>query len=116
MVCWTQALTRSARLSIGRSFLPFSYFIQHIALIFSRVTPPSFHQSAFLLEAIAWAPLGSGECTTGFGAGSTDPVTSALALAQPARARQTTSVDGRIGTPCVSVRPTHSRAPVRSAP
>src|SRR6187549_753612 len=40
--CSTQALTRSARFSAARSRRPVvSIFIQHMALIFSRVTPPS---------------------------------------------------------------------------
>src|SRR5215217_5034933 len=59
-VCTTQALTRSARFSTGMSLRPCSCFIQHMALIFSRVTPPSFHQSAFLPDACA--ARASGDC------------------------------------------------------
>src|SRR5204863_5892566 len=71
-VCTTQALTRSARFSTGMSLRPCSYFIQHMALIFSRVTPPSFHHSFF------WPTpcdaVDHGEC--GCAEAPVDPVTS----------------------------------------
>src|SRR4029079_409325 len=88
------------------SLRPVSYFIQHMALTFSRVTPPSFHQSSFLPEACA--ARASGDCGRALGV---EPVTSRAALpaAQPASARQNKSVVGRIAIPCAfDTRPTDS--------
>src|SRR4029077_11136521 len=97
----THLATRSARFSTGWLLRPSSYFIQHMALIFSRVTPPSFHQFG-LAEARALWPDGAGvveEVCCG---------PAASALAQPASARQTSSVAGcilkRMGNPFVWIR------------
>ncbi len=75
----TQSLTRSARFSTGMSLRPCSYFIQHMALIFSRVTPPSFHQSSFLPEACA--ARASGDCgARAARAAGVEPVTSEVGI------------------------------------
>src|ERR1043166_7538153 len=76
----TQSLTRSARFSTGMSLRPCSYFIQHMALIFSRVTPPSFHQSAFLPDACA--ARASGEWTEPVVSGAATSSCLALSPAQ----------------------------------
>src|SRR4051812_5640242 len=92
------------------SLRPVSYFIQHMALTFSRVTPPSFHQSSFLPEACA--ARASGECgRAALAFACVEPVTSegGLPPAQPASARQNRSVVGRIAVPRASdTRPTDS--------
>src|SRR5262245_54925209 len=92
-----------------------SAFIQHMALIFSRVTPPSVHHSSFLAEAWALAaaprggfgavaarPAGIG-LADGSGAAETSGLASpdAPAERQPANGthskRQQRTVVGRIG-------------------